>query len=244
MYIDDVEKRINKETDALDKLNEKRQKENDLLKEKEDLLDKQNNVQKAQQKLEEAKRTGDYELIKKRNEELEKAQKENNDLLYEQNFNSNTDRINDEKNYMEDYLSKLKDALSDDKLDELAKRGIGDLTPTINSLGKLSDKIPETFDSLNKYTSNLTNEFDDFSKILDNIQKKIDSINVMRLPMVDVGLNIPSTNNSDNSITISKIELNNIINGGDTKEVNKKLEALEYGLGERIANEIGKLLKN
>ena len=243
-YLDKKQEYIDKELESIEKINEQREKENNLLKEKEELLDKQKDVAKAEQKLEEAKRTNDYELIKKRQEELEEAQKANNDTIYEQNYSAGTERLNDEKEYLNDYMDKLKEALSDENLLKLAQRGINDLTPTLNSLGQLSDKIPETFNDINNYTSNLTNEFSNFNTTLDEIQKKLSNINTLNIPNLNTGYIRNPINKNNKSVTVNKIEINNTINGGDTQEVTKKLNELNNGLDDRIVNKIGQLLNN
>lgn len=243
-YLDKKQEYIDKELESIEKINEQREKENNLLKEKEELLDKQKDVAKAEQKLEEAKRTNDYELIKKRQEELEEAQKANNDTVYEQNYSAGTERLNDEKEYLNDYMDKLKEALSDENLLKLAQQGINDLTPTLNSLGQLSDKIPETFNDINNYTSNLTNEFTNFNSTLDEIQKKLSNINTLNIPNLNTGYISSPVNRNSKSVTVNKIEINNTINGGDTQEVTKKLNELNNGLDDRIVNKIGQLLNN
>ena len=243
-YLDKKQEYIDKELESIENINEQREKENNLLKEKEELLDKQKDVAKAEQKLEEAKRTNDYELIKKRQEELEEAQKANNDTIYEQNYSAGTERLNDEKEYLNDYMDKLKEALSDENLLKLAQQGINDLTPTLNSLGQLTNKIPETFNNINNYTSNLTNEFTNFNTTLDEIQKKLSNINTLNIPNLNTGYISSPVNRNNKSVTVSKIEINNTINGGDTQEVTKKLNELNNGLDDRIVNKIGQLLNN
>ena len=141
-------------------------------------------------------------------------------------------------------MDKLKEALSDENLLKLAQQGINDLTPTLNSLGQLTNKIPETFNNINNYTSNLTNEFTNFNTTLDEIQKKLSNINTLNIPNLNTGYISSPVNRNNKSVTVSKIEINNTINGGDTQEVTKKLNELNNGLDDRIVNKIGQLLNN
>jgi chromosome segregation ATPase len=227
---DEYIKAEQEKTEATKKEIEKRKKALEDLKKKEDNEDALNEKQKAlnelENKLQDALRTGDQELIKEARKQIADAQNELSKTIADQEYQKSMDRLDEESTYVEDSsqskIDNINKQLSDDKILELVQKGVTDINGMLNAVSKSTADLPKSFNEVGNILQNQwVKGLIKVSDILNNIKGMTIGLNTnINTPDIPV----TNKNTSPTSVTYKAGDL--IIQGNITEDIFPKVEKM------------------